>query len=134
VLGHRRLLDVEAMDAAARSLTGLHDFAAFCKRREGATTIRTLLTYRWQRAEFLTATVVADAFCHSMVRALVGATIAVGEGRRPPGWVVEVLTGRTRDAGVGVVPPHGLVLEHVQYPPDAELALRAEEARALRTL
>ena len=76
-------LDVAAMDEAARSLLGLHDFAAFCRRREGATTVRTLLDHRWARADDGTVegTVVADAFCHSMVRALVGAVVPVGEGR-----------------------------------------------------
>ena len=78
-----RALDVEAMDAAAASLVGLHDFAAFCRPREGATTIRTLQSYRWARADdgVLVASLQADAFCHSMVRALVGACVAVGEGR-----------------------------------------------------
>ena len=124
------------MDAAARTLTGLHDFAAFCKRRDGATTIRTLMTYEWHRDAdgFVVATVVADAFCHSMVRALVGAALAVGDGHRPVDWAADVLRAGARDAGVGVVAPHGLVLEHVAYPDAAELGARAEQARAVRTL
>jgi tRNA pseudouridine38-40 synthase len=136
VLQHRRLLEVDAMDAACLPLAGLHDFAAFCRRRAGATTVRTLLEYSWARDEqgFAVARVVADAFCHSMVRALVGAALAVGDGRRGPGWPVEVLARGARDGAVTVAPAHGLVLEQVVYPPDADLARRAREARAVRTL
>ena len=132
----KRPLDVAAMDDGARSLVGLADFAAFCKRREGATTVRTLLDYSWVRRDdgLLEATVVADAFCHSMVRSLVGAVVPVGEGRKPVHWPAEVLRAGVRDPGVVVMPPHGLSLEEVVYPADAELAARAEEARAVRTL
>ncbi|KQX66313.1 tRNA pseudouridine(38-40) synthase TruA [Angustibacter sp. Root456] len=129
-------LDVAAMDAAAQELLGLRDFAAFCKRREGATTVRTLLEYSWRRLDdgVLAATVVADAFCHSMVRALVGAVVPVGEGRRPVGWAAEVLAAGVRDPAVAVMPPHGLSLEEVTYPPDADLATRVLEARSRRSL
>jgi len=132
----RHPLDVQAMDAAARSLLGLADFAAFCKKREGATTVRTLLTYEWTRLEdgTLAGRVEADAFCHSMVRALVGAVVPVGEGRRPVEWPAQVLAARRRDPAVGVMPAHGLSLEEVVYPPDDELAARAEQARAVRVL
>ncbi|XVX21184.1 tRNA pseudouridine(38-40) synthase TruA [Actinomycetota bacterium] len=127
-------LDVEAMNAAAQALVGLNDFAAFCKKREGATTVRTLLDYSWRRLDddVLAGTVVADAFCHSMVRALVGAVVPVGEGRREVGFPAEVLRGRVRDPRVAVMPAHGLSLEEVSYPADAELAARAMEARATR--
>jgi tRNA pseudouridine38-40 synthase len=141
VLDLRRPLDVEAMDDAARRLVGLHDFAAFCRRREGATTVRTLLRYSWARPEpgsadegLVVATVVADAFCHSMVRALVGALLPVGERRRDVGWPVQVLTTGVRDPAVAVVAAHGLTLEHVEYPADADLAARVQAARARRTL
>jgi tRNA pseudouridine38-40 synthase len=136
VLSHKRPLDHEAMTAAATTLTGLNDFAAFCKHREGATTIRTLLTYEWRRDGdgLLVATVLADAFCHSMVRALVGVVLPVGEGRRGTDWPAQVLTAKRRDPQVAVVPPHGLVLEEVGYPPEGELAARARESRAVRTL
>lgn len=129
-------LDATAMDAAARELLGLRDFAAFCKRREGATTVRTLVEYSWRRLDdgVLAATVVADAFCHSMVRALVGAVVPVGEGRRPVGWPAEVLAAAVRDPAVAVMPAHGLSLEEVRYPPDDELAARVRQARAVRTL
>ncbi len=134
VTKHR--LDVAAMDAAAGSLVGLSDFAAFCKKREGATTVRTLLTYSWRRLPdgTIAGTVEADAFCHSMVRALVGAVVPVGEGRRPVEWPAQVLAGRRRDPSVAVMPALGLSLEEVVYPPDDELAARAEQARAVRVL
>ena len=129
-------LDVLAMTAATRRLMGLHDFAAFCKKREGATTVRTLLAYEWDREPDGTveATVVADAFCHSMVRALVGAVVPVGLGRADVAFPHEVLTARARDPRVKVMPAHGLSLEEVSYPPDAELAERARQARSTRAL
>ena len=129
-------LDGRAMGDAAYLLVGLHDFAAFCKQRAGATTVRTLLALSWERLPdgVLAATVVADAFCHSMVRSLVGALVPVGEGRREVEWPASVLTAGHRDPGVKVMPPHGLSLEEVTYPPDAELAERAGQARATRTL
>jgi tRNA pseudouridine38-40 synthase len=136
VLAWGRALDLEAMNEAAALLEGEHDFAAFCKKREGATTIRTLLELSWVRDEagLAVATVRADAFCHNMVRALVGALIAVGEGRREPGWAGEVLRRRERDPRVTVVHAHGLTLEEVGYPPEAELASQAVAARRVRTL
>ena len=128
-----RRLDVEAMNAAADLLVGQHDFAAFCKRREGATTIRTLLELRVVRdGDLVETTVRADAFCHSMVRALMGALVAVGESRCEPRWAGEVLTGATRDARVTVMPAHGLVLEEVVYPDGEGLAIRARESRRRR--
>ncbi len=133
VLAWPRPLDVDAMEAAGRPLLGLHDFAAFCKQREGATTVRTLLDLGWRRdGDLLTGTVRADAFCHHMVRSLVGCLIAVGEGRRPIAWAGDVLVEGVRDAAVTVVPPHGLTLEEVGYPPDHELAVRAGQTRARR--
>jgi len=133
---HRRPLDVAAMHEASLALLGLQDFAAFCKRREGATSVRTLLEYSWRRDEagVLEATVVADAFCHSMVRSLVGAVVQVGEGRRPVGWPEQVMRTAVRDPAVAVMPPHGLSLEEVTYPPDVQLAERARQARAVRSL
>ena len=134
VLARPRRLDLDAMNVAASGLTGEHDFAAFCKRREGATTVRSLLDLSWGRdAEGLAvASVRADAFCHHMVRALVGALVAVGEGRRPPSWAAEVLAAGVRDAAVTVVPAHGLTLEEVGYPDDAGLAAQATAARRVR--
>ena len=134
VLSCGRPLDVDAMNLASRDLLGLHDFAAFCKKREGATTIRTLLDLSWERVDgVIVGTVRADAFCHSMVRSLVGCLIAVGDGRRPISWAAEILGGQDRQA-VTVVHAHGLTLEEVGYPADALLAAQAEGARKVRTL
>jgi tRNA pseudouridine38-40 synthase len=133
VLAWPRPLDVDAMNEASAGLLGLHDFGAFCRQRQGATTVRTLLDLGWLRDEdLLIGTVRADAFCHHMVRSLVGALLAVGEGRRPVAWPGEVLAAGVRDASVTVVPPHGLTLEEVGYPDDADLAARADQSRARR--
>ena len=133
-------LDVEAMEASAKPLLGEHDFLSYCKPRQGATTIRTLHALEWRRAAagpdagLVTLSVVADAFCHSMVRSLVGAGLAVGQGRRPAAWPDELLAARSRDGAAPVAPPHGLTLEEVVYPADDELAAQAERARATRRL
>jgi tRNA pseudouridine38-40 synthase len=136
VVAWGRRLEEQPMNDAAALLLGEHDFAAFCRRREGATTIRTLLDLAWERDErgVLVGSVRADAFCHSMVRALVGCLVAVGEGRRDPAWAGQVLRGAQRDPAVTVMPAHGLTLEEVGYPADEELAQRAEQSRARRTL
>jgi tRNA pseudouridine38-40 synthase len=133
-LWYRRRVEVMAMNEAAGLLLGEHDFAAFCRRREGATTVRELLSLSWTRPEATVAeaTVIADAFCHSMVRALVGALLKVGDGARPPSWPAQVLSARVRDPGVPVVPPHGLCLEEVCYPPPGQLAQRALATRRVR--
>lgn len=135
VLAYPRPLDLDAMNAASRPLLGEHDFAAFCKRREGATTVRELRELEWTRDEsgLAVGKVVADAFCHSMVRALVGALVVVGDGRRPVDWPGTVLSAAVRDSAVNVVQPHGLTLEEVGYPPEDRLATRAMEARRPRT-
>jgi tRNA pseudouridine38-40 synthase len=127
-----RPLDVEAMNAAAATLLGEHDFAAYCRHREGATTVRTLRRLNWRRDGILIGEVVADAFCHNMVRALVGALVAVGEGRQQADWPAQVLAVGVRDPGVRVMPPHGLCLEEVGYPSAGELAHRAQATRRLR--
>ena len=134
VVDWARELDVDAMNAAAEQLLGEHDFAAFCKKREGATTIRTLLALRGERRDdgLLETTVRADAFCHSMVRSLMGTLVAVGEHRFTPDWAATVLASAVRDARVRVMPAHGLVLEEVVYPPDDALAARASESRRRR--
>ena len=138
ILWHPRALDVEAMHEAARPLVGLHDFAAFSKPRPGATTIRTLEIFDWSRpvdgpdAGLVVAVVQADAFCHHMVRALVGASVAVGEHRRAGDFPGALLAAGLRDPGAGVSPARGLTLEEVSYPDDAELALRARLTRNRR--
>ncbi|MEU9283308.1 tRNA pseudouridine(38-40) synthase TruA [Streptomyces sp. NPDC048275] len=136
VLWHDWPLDVDAMNEAARRLVGEHDFAAYCKKREGATTIRTLQELSLVRDEdgVITATVRADAFCHNMVRSLIGALLFVGDGHRGPDWPGKVLAAGVRDSAVHVVRPHGLTLEEVGYPADELLAARNKEARNKRTL
>lgn len=132
----RARLDAGAMDAAARSLIGLHDFAAYCKPREEATTIRTLLEFDWHRDDrgVLVANVKADAFCHSMVRALVGACVAVGEGRLDLADLIEIRDARERVPEVKVLAARGLTLTEVGYPADDLLEQRAEQTRARRAL
>ena len=118
------VLDVEAMDASARALLGEHDFLSYCKAGPDA----------GPEAGLVTLSVVADAFCHSMVRSLVGAGLAVGQGRKPVAWPRELLDARTRQSAAPVAPPHGLTLEEVTYPADDELAAQAERARTTRRL
>jgi tRNA pseudouridine38-40 synthase len=136
----RSPLDVRALNGAARGLLGLRDFASFCKQRGGATTIRTLLECEATRvvdgpfAGVVEVTVRADAFCHSMVRSVVGALSEVGLGRRDAAWVDELAAGRERRPGAPVLPAHGLTLEEVGYPPDSELPNRVTEARSVRNL
>lgn len=139
VVAWPRPLDVVAMNAAAARLQGLHDFAAFCRRREGATTIRTLTWLEARRevdgvaqAELVAIGATADAFCHSMVRSLVGALLAVGEGRQPVEWPAALLSRRVRADEVAVAPASGLTLVGVVYPPDRDLAARNQVTRALR--
>ncbi|CAN5474477.1 tRNA pseudouridine(38-40) synthase TruA [soil metagenome] len=132
-VGWRRTLDVEAMDAAAQHLLGLNDFVAFCRRREGATAIRTLQHLSVRRSgSLIDVSVRADAFCHSMVRSLVGALCAVGEGRRDIDWPASLLSRSSRSDEITVAPPHGLTLAEVGYPDDTELAARAVQSRAVR--
>jgi tRNA pseudouridine38-40 synthase len=133
VLTWPRPLDVEAMARAAAKLVGEHDFVAFCRRREGASTIRAIQSFDVARVgDEIALTVQADAFCHSMVRSLVGALIAVGEGRREEGWPASLLTRAARADEVTVAPPHGLTLLAVGYPADDELAARAAATRRRR--
>ena len=133
-------LDVEALNEATATLSGLRDFAPFCRPRPGATTIRELDEFTWERvtdgpdAGLVVATLRADAFCHSMVRSLVGAVLPVGEGRRDLGWLAEVAANKRRAQIVSVAPARGLTLEHVAYPPDDEVGARADLTRARRSL
>lgn len=136
VLNWESPLNEMIMNEAGALLLGKHDFAAFCKRREGATTIRALEQFSWSRDEsgVLVADVVADAFCHAMVRSLVGPVIAVGEGRRPVSWPLSMLESGARSAESIVASPQGLTLENVDYPEDSELAARAVATRKMREL
>ena len=129
-----RPLDMDRLRAAAAGLIGEHDFAAYCKRKEHATTVRAITRLDWRREAdgvFL-ATVQADAFCQAMVRSLVGAMLTVGDGRRDPSWPARLLTLRERSSEVTVAPPHGLTLVAVGYPAPAEYAERAAATRRRR--
>lgn len=134
----RFAVDLDAMNAAGETLLGLRDFAAYCRRREGATTIRTLLELRGRRVDegplagTLEFTVRADAFCHSMVRSLVGALVAVGSGRHDLKWLAGITRAGLRQPTVEVMPALGLTLEEVRYPPDEDLARRAAQSRSMR--
>lgn len=136
VVSWPRPLDRDAMNAAATSLQGLRDFGTFCKPRPDATTIRDLQEFRWHEDVdgVLIATLRADAFCHSMVRALVGACVAVGEGKLDVTELCELRDAAARTSRFKVLPPHGLCLTEVFYPPDAELGARAEQTRGKRDL
>jgi tRNA pseudouridine38-40 synthase len=122
-----RPLDVDLMNKASALVLGHHDFAAFCKFKEGGTTIRTLERYEWRRDSegLLIAEVVADAFCYSMVRNLVGAVVCVADGRKDPSWIQELLANKERVSDSLVFPARGLSLTRVEYPSNDELIDRA---------
>ncbi|WP_295627551.1 tRNA pseudouridine(38-40) synthase TruA [uncultured Corynebacterium sp.] len=133
-------VDLELLRESARVLVGLHDFAAFCRHRPNATTIRDLQAFEWRdvstaaEPELYEAHVTADAFCWSMVRSLVGGCLATAEGRRDPGFTEGLLAERTRSPLVPVAPANGLALAGVDYPDAAGLAARAEATRDIRVL
>ncbi|WP_284979018.1 tRNA pseudouridine synthase A [Arthrobacter sp. fls2-241-R2A-200] len=133
-LWHKSAVDVDAMNEGSQALLGLNDFRSYCKPREGATTVRELqkLSFARRPDGVILATVQADAFCHNMVRSLVGSALRVGEGLESPGWLLERLLERKRDAKSILAAPHPLVLEEVAYPSDSELLARAELTRARR--
>jgi tRNA pseudouridine38-40 synthase len=132
--GWYRPLDVDVMNNASALLLGTHNFAAFCKFREGATTIRTLETYQWRRNRdgYLVGDVVADAFCYSMVRNLVGAVVCVADGRKDAKWITKLLEDQERVTDSMVFPGRGLTLYKVDYPDAAELLERAAKTVARR--
>ena len=129
-------LAAERMRGAAQELLGEHDFLSFCKPREGATTIRTLRRLDVERRTngVIAVSVEADAFCHSMVRSLVGALVEVGREAKTAAWTRSLVDQPTRDHGVPVAPARGLTLLGVSYPPEAEWAVQSGRARRLRTL
>ncbi|MEO3775976.1 tRNA pseudouridine(38-40) synthase TruA [Micromonospora sp. B11E3] len=135
VLAWPKRLDLDLLNAAAAGLVGEHDFAAYCRRKENATTLREVTRLDWRRDPdgLLVATVQADAFCQAMVRSLVGAMLVAGDGRRPVDWPGGLLSRRERSSEVTVAPAHGLTLVAVGYPDDpAEYARRADLTRRLR--
>ncbi|KAM9861452.1 tRNA pseudouridine(38-40) synthase TruA [Leucobacter sp. BZR 635] len=129
-----RILHLETMQQVSADLLGLQDFTTFCKAREGATAVRELLAFEWREAAdgAYAARIEADAFCHSMVRALVGSVVAVGHGRLSAGELLELRDARERTSRFTVMPAHGLSLEEIGYPPAEGLAARAEQTRARR--
>lgn len=135
ILAYGRDLDIELLNSTCQALLGLHDFAGFCRRREGATTIREVQQAHWTRRDdnVLALHIQADAFCHSMVRSLVGAMLMVGDGRRSVDWFAELLAAKERQSSIPVAAPHGLSLQEVFYPADADLAGRTALTRAHRS-
>jgi tRNA pseudouridine38-40 synthase len=131
-------LDLLAMKAASLELFGMHDFASFCRRKPNATTIREVRDIQIKRnpieENIVEVELLADAFCHNMVRSIVGALIAAGEGKASPDDVAEKLAKRTRIGSYKVQPAHGLTLIEIGYPADDELEAQAERARNMRTL
>lgn len=127
-------LAVEQLNEASKLLLGDHDFAAYCKFREGATTIRQLQRFEWVRDSegYLVGDIVADAFCYSMVRNLVGAVVCVADGRFGPEWIQETLANKVRVSDSLVFPACGLTLRQVDYPSDSELLERAAKTVARR--
>lgn len=132
----RSALDTSVLNRAGERLLGLHDFLSFCKPREGATTVRDLRSVRFERNRegLIEARITADAFCHNMVRSVVGSCVLVAEGHRDLAWLDSRITTPVRDSSVRLAPPEGLVLESIDYPRDPEeWVRRAERTRARRT-
>ncbi|MGV1005198.1 MAG: tRNA pseudouridine(38-40) synthase TruA [Candidatus Nanopelagicales bacterium] len=133
VLWVRREVSLPAMQSACRPFHGEHDFAAYCKARPDASSVRTVRSLSWCRTDSeLYFEITADAFCHSMVRSLVGAFLAVGEGRWAPERPGLLLASAQRAPGASIAPPHGLCLEEVGYPVAGELARQAAVAKRWR--
>jgi tRNA pseudouridine38-40 synthase len=117
-------LEVGAMRRGARLLLGEHDFASFCRRAPGRTTVRRLteVTVSRPRAGRVDVRLEGTAFCHQQVRSIVGCLVEVGRGRQAPTWIGEVLAARDRAAAARVAPPQGLTLERVGYGPGVPAA------------
>lgn len=131
-------VNIDAMQEAATTLVGLHDFAAFCKAKPHATTIRDLHSFEWvdvstpTEPQLYEARVCADAFCWSMVRSLVGCCLRVGEGARDVDFAAAMLAESQRSSQIPLAPAKGLSLVRVDYPADEELAARAAVTRDRR--
>jgi tRNA pseudouridine38-40 synthase len=135
VLSHRKQLDERLMNKASSELIGLHDFYAFCKNRVGSTTIRNLIKFTWVRkSDFVICEIIADAFCYSMVRGLVGAMVQVGERKRDPGWPKQIMDKRKKINDLNVVSAHALILEEVTYPHPSLLKEQSLRTKRMRTL
>jgi tRNA pseudouridine38-40 synthase len=121
-----RDLDIALMNQGSQLLLGEHDFFAFCKFREGGTTIRNLLQFDWARdaKNYLIATIKAESFRYNMVRNLVGAAVCVGEKRFEPAWMLKTLEDKVRIPDSYVFPAKGLTLVSVEYPAESEYLTR----------
>ncbi|MEL7156406.1 MAG: tRNA pseudouridine(38-40) synthase TruA, partial [Actinomycetota bacterium] len=119
-------LDVEAMTAGAQIVVGEHDFSSFCRRPKGeveVSLVRRVDGVRWHRLEadgVLRFDIDGSAFCHQMVRSIVGFLVAVGRGRRTVDDLVAALVARDRAVAYQPAPPHGLCLWQVDYPADVD--------------
>ncbi|MCS4484585.1 tRNA pseudouridine(38-40) synthase TruA [Gleimia sp. 6138-11-ORH1] len=128
-------LDLTKMREGAQLMLGEHDFLSFCKPREGASTVRTLekLELRATEAE-IEVHLTADAFCHSMVRSIVGALVEIGKGKRELTWLQSLIEHPSRQAAAPLAPPHGLTLAKVDYPPAEEWESQQRLTRRFRSL
>ncbi|MGH2784081.1 MAG: tRNA pseudouridine(38-40) synthase TruA [Actinomycetota bacterium] len=109
-------LDLLAMRSAAKAFVGEHDFSSFCRRGEGSLVRRVRsITFASPEPGRLVVRVVADSFCHQMVRSLVGLLLEIGRGKRPAGDARKALSARNRGAAGPVAPAKGLVLRSVTY-------------------
>jgi tRNA pseudouridine38-40 synthase len=115
---HRRPLEAAAMHAAAQALLGEQDFSGFraasCQSRTPMRNVRFIAVER--RGDLVIVEILANAFLHHMVRNIVGALLAVGDGRKPQHWIRELLVGRNRSAAADTAPASGLYLVDVEYP------------------
>ncbi|MEM8925052.1 MAG: tRNA pseudouridine(38-40) synthase TruA [Actinomycetota bacterium] len=116
-------LQLAAMQDAARIVIGEHDFSSFCRRPRGeveVSLVRRVDGARWHRVGdgLLRFDIEGSAFCHQMVRSIVGFLVAVGTGRRSVADMRTALAARDRAAAYQPAPPHGLCLWQVDYPDD----------------
>ena len=134
-LWHYSRLDEKLMQEASKQLLGLHDFASFCRRRAGATTIREMKKIEVSRqGNLVQIDLEADAFCHTQVRSIVGALMKVGSGKMTETRLGEILEAKRRLNEFKVVGPEGLTLMQIHYPEESLLAAQAEKTRNLRIL
>ena len=109
-------LDVAAMDQAVGALVGTHDYASFCRRHDGRSTVREMREASWRSSgDFVELVVAANAFCHQMVRSIVAISVEVGAGRMEPADVLRILEAQDRSVAKGCAPPQGLTLTAVEY-------------------
>lgn len=108
-------LDVAAMAATASVFVGEHDFSSFCRSVEGKSNVRRVTEVSVEESDFIDLWMQANAFCHQMVRSIVGYLYDVGRGFSDGAAVREVIEARDRSAVATVAPPHGLVLWDVGY-------------------